>query len=258
MEETFSRFAAEVEYDGTSYHGWQSQVKNIATIQDEVEKALSIVADEDIKVICAGRTDAGVHATGQIIHFDTKVERSLLAWTHGSNANLPNDISFHWVKSVPDDFHARFKAISRRYCYTIYNDPIRPVIARNNVTWQCLPLDEKLMHEAGQALVGEHNFNSFRAKNCQAHSPIRTIESLNVTRRKKIITIEIQANAFLHHMVRNIAGVLMAIGSHKEPVSWVEELLSVCSREQGGVTAKPTGLCLMHVGYPEEFIEISV
>ena len=253
MTETVSRFAAEVEYDGTHYHGWQSQKNDLPTIQDKVEQALSIVADDDITVICAGRTDAGVHATGQTIHFDTKVKRSLRAWTHGANANLPKDIVIHWVKLVPYDFHARFKANSRRYCYTIFNNQIRPVIVRNNVTWQCLPLDEKLMHEAGQALVGEHNFNSFRAKNCQAHSPIRTIEYLNVTRREKIITIEIQANAFLHHMVRNIAGVLMAIGSHKEPVSWVKELLRVCSREQGGVTAKPTGLCLTHVGYPQDF-----
>jgi tRNA pseudouridine38-40 synthase len=243
------RFVAAIEYDGTSYHGWQRQKDTRATVQEKVEDALSQVANEPIRVICAGRTDAGVHALEQIIHFDTEVERPERAWVFGTNSNLPHDISLRWIKAAPDDFHARFSAVAREYKYYIYNQPIRSALYRHTATWYCAPLDEERMQQAANKLIGEHDFSSFRAKSCQAHSPIRTIDFIHVTRQDDMLCINIKANAFLHHMVRNIAGVLMAIGSGKEPISWVDKLLEVKSREQGGVTALPNGLHFVKAFY---------
>lgn len=243
------RYAAQVEYDGSQYHGWQYQDETLPTVQLMVERALSKVADHFVRISCAGRTDTGVHGKGQIIHFDSDAVRKERAWAFGANANLPHDISIHWVKPVADNFHARFSAIARRYEYTIYNNPIRPAIYRNSVAWQCLPLDEALMQQAADMLVGEHDFSSFRASHCQAKSPIKTIEFLNVTRNAEMLTLNIKANAFLHHMVRNIAGTLMAIGSGKQPVSWIEELLQAKNRADGGVTAPASGLCLAEISY---------
>lgn len=246
------RYAARVEYDGTEYHGWQYQNETLPTVQLVVERALSNVANHFVRVTCAGRTDTGVHASGQIIHFDSDADRSERAWTFGANANLPHDVAIHWIKPVTDDFHARFSAIARRYLYTIYNQPIRPALLRSTVTWQCLPLDESLMQLAANALLGEHDFSSFRASHCQAKSPIKTIEFLNVHRQADRVTLDIKANAFLHHMVRNIAGTLMAIGSGKQPVSWVKDLLEAKNRADAGVTASGSGLCLSEIFYPEK------
>ena len=246
------RIAAKIEYNGTHYHGWQWQ-KALATVQDAVEQAFSVVANESIRIVCAGRTDAGVHAVGQIIHFDTDVHRSRHAWIFGANANLPHDICVRWAVVTSKDFHARFSALARRYQYRIYNNPIRPAINWPHVTWQWLPLDVEMMHQAAQQLVGEHDFNAFRAKNCQAKSPIRTIEFLTVTRSEDIVCIDIKANAFLHHMVRNIAGVLMAIGTGKATMDWIPALLLSKNRADGGVTASPKGLYFMQVGYPGKF-----
>lgn len=245
------RFAAAIEYDGTHYHGWQRQKETQATVQEKVEDALSQVANSTIKVVCAGRTDAGVHALEQIIHFDTEVERPEQAWILGTNSNLPRDISVRWIKSVPDDFHARFSAIAREYKYYIYNQRIRSALRRHNATWHSTLLDESIMQQAADKLVGEHDFSSFRAKSCQANSPIRTIEFIKITREEDLLCINIKANAFLQHMVRNIAGVLMAIGDGKEPVSWVNDLLKVKSREQGGVTALSNGLHFVKAFYPK-------
>lgn len=246
------RLAAGVEYDGSYFHGWQEQ-GDLATVQLEVERALSAVADEKIKVICAGRTDAGVHATQQIIHFDTTAERPLHSWLFGVNSNLPSTVSVRWLQPVSDDFHARFSAISRRYHYYIYNQRIRSALLWRYTTWQCLPLEVQLMQTAAQCLIGEHDFSSFRASQCQSHSPIRKIDFINLTRQGDIICLDIQANAFLQHMVRNIAGVLMSIGSGKKPASWIDEVLHAKARAQGGVTAQPNGLYLVEVGYPAEF-----
>jgi len=246
------RIAAKIEYDGTHYHGWQQQ-RELSTVQAVVEQAFSAVAAHPIKVVCAGRTDAGVHAAGQIIHFDTDVQRSERAWVFGANANLPHDVCVHWAKPTSDNFHARFSALARQYRYLIYNKPIRPALKWQQLTWQCLPLDAELMHHAAQRLVGEHDFNAFRAKQCQAKSPVRTIEFLRITRKAEIVCIDIKANAFLHHMVRNIAGVLMAIGAGKASVDWIDELLLSKNRADGGVTARPQGLYFMGVDYPAEF-----
>ena len=246
-----TRFAAVIEYDGTAYHGWQRQLDESATVQACVEKAISKVADHPVTVICAGRTDAGVHAVGQVIHFDTTAKRTLRAWQFGANTFLPKDISVRSIQEVDESFHARFSAIARRYQYRIFNHPVRSALHRQYATWYCLPLDVAAMQQAAEALVGEHDFSSFRAQSCQAKSPIRTIEHLTVTVHDDLILIDIQANAFLHHMVRNIAGVLMAIGAGKNPVSWTQELLAAKSRAAGGVTALPQGLHFMEAIYPD-------
>ena len=247
------RIAAKVEYNGTHYHGWQRQ-RALATVQAAVEHAFSVVANQPITVVCAGRTDAGVHASGQIIHFDTDVERSERAWVFGANANLPHDICIHWAVETSIDFHARFSAIARRYQYFIDNKPIRPALKWQQVTWQCLPLEVELMEQAAQRLIGEHDFSAFRAKHCQAKSAVRTINFLRVTRNETLICLDIQANAFLHHMVRNIAGVLIAIGAGKASADWVDQLLFSKNRADGGVTASPHGLYLAEVNYPTDFI----
>jgi tRNA pseudouridine38-40 synthase len=246
------RLAAAVEYDGSYFHGWQQQ-GNLTTVQHAVEHALTKIAGEQVKVICAGRTDAGVHASQQIIHFDTLADRPLHGWIFGTNSNLPATVSLQWIQLVPETFHARFSALNRRYRYYIYNHPVRPALLRRYASWQCWPLDLEQMQKAANYLVGEHDFSSFRASDCQAHSPVRRIDFIQLTKKDNIICLDIQANAFLQHMVRNIAGVLMAIGSGKKPLSWIEEVLQAKARAAGGVTAPPNGLYLVAVGYPAEF-----
>ncbi|UZE97854.1 tRNA pseudouridine(38-40) synthase TruA [Alkalimarinus alittae] len=243
------RVALVLEYNGSQYHGWQSQKSGLPTVQQQLEIALSKVANHPVAVVCAGRTDAGVHASHQVIHFDTSVSRPFRSWVMGANANLPNDISVHWVGNVTEAFHARFSAKSRRYRYVIYNNPIRPALYNKEVTWNYRPLDEKKMARAAEVLIGEHDFSSFRAAGCQAKSPVRTIESLSVTRFCDFIVIDIQANAFLHHMVRNISGVLMSIGAGIQHEGWAEEVLQAKDRAEGGVTAPPFGLYFIDVGY---------
>lgn len=246
------RIALVVEYDGSRYHGWQAQT-GLHTVQEAVEHALSQVADSPISVVCAGRTDTGVHATNQIIHFDCEKERTIRAWVHGANSFLPKDVCVKWGKEVPEDFHARYSALSRRYRYIIYNGPVRPALFRSNVTWQYRHLDYKLMHQAAQHLLGEQDFTSFRSVECQSKTPMRNIHQLQVTRAGELILIDITANAFLHHMVRNIAGVLIAVGSGKYPVSWVQEILQKKDRRLGAETAPSYGLYLVQVSYPQEF-----
>lgn len=249
-----SRLALGIEYKGSRYRGWQRQEAGVPSVQEAVERALSQVAAEPISVACAGRTDAGVHATGQVVHFDTKVERPLKAWVMGTNANLPADISVTWAKLMPADFHARFKACARRYRYVIYNDPIRPAHLAEEVTWNHRPLDAARMREAAQYLLGTHDFSSFRAVQCQAKSPIKSLYHLTVIEQGPLLILDVRANAFLHHMVRNIAGVLMAIGAGERSPLWAKEVLEAKDRRQGGVTAHPYGLYLVQVEYPEPFI----
>ncbi|SCY34134.1 tRNA pseudouridine38-40 synthase [Pseudomonas flexibilis] len=242
-----------MEYKGSRYRGWQRQGAGVPSVQEALERALGRVAAESVSLQCAGRTDASVHASGQVVHFDTAVERPLQAWVMGANANLPGDISVCWAKVMPADFHARFKACARRYRYVIYNDPVRPAHMAEEVTWNHRPLDVQRMREAAALLVGTHDFTSFRAVQCQAKSPIKTVHHLNVIEHGRFIVLDVRANAFLHHMVRNFAGVLMTIGAGERPVEWVSEILAARDRRAGGVTAHPYGLYLVRVEYPEEF-----
>ena len=246
------RVALIVEYDGSQYHGWQAQT-GLRTVQQVLEDALSEVASHEVSVVCAGRTDTGVHATHQMVHFDAQNERAMRAWIHGVNSFLPKDVCVKWAKQMPDDFHARYSATARSYRYVIYNTPIRPALLRGNVTWQYRQLDHRVMHQASQFLIGEHDFTSFRSVECQSKTPMRNISHLKVTRRGDMIIIDISANAFLHHMVRNIAGVLMAAGSGRKPLAWVQDVLLAKDRRLGAETAPPYGLYLVGVTYPEKF-----
>jgi tRNA pseudouridine38-40 synthase len=246
------RIALGIEYDGSQYHGWQAQT-GLHTVQHMIEAAISKVADSQIAIVAAGRTDTAVHATAQVIHFDCEKERSMRSWIYGVNAYLPKDIGVLWAKEVPEAFHARFSALSRRYRYIIYNSPIRPALFHSKVSWQYRQLDDKLMHEAAQLLIGEHDFTSFRSVECQSKSACRRIRQISVRRSNDLIIIDITANAFLHHMVRNIAGVLISVGSGKNPVNWVQEVLLAKDRRLGAETAPPYGLYLMDVSYPKEF-----
>jgi len=248
------RIAIGVEYNGADFHGWQRQTKPpVATIQMAVEDALCKVADQKITLICAGRTDAGVHATGQVAHFEVSNERELKAWTMGVNSLLPSAIRVVWAKEVDTDFHARFSASARRYQYWIHNAAVRPGIFSSLMTHCSKPLNESLMHQAAQALVGEQDFTSFRAIACESKTAMRNVHAVSVKRHGERICIEIEANAFLLHMVRNIAGTLMAVGTEKQPVNWVKTLLLAKNRALAAATAKPDGLYLMAVTYPAKY-----
>jgi tRNA pseudouridine38-40 synthase len=246
------RIAMGVEYAGSAFHGWQAQ-GDVDTVQERLEGALTTVADHPVRVHCAGRTDTGVHGLGQVVHFDTTAERSSRNWLLGTNVNLPSDISVHWAKEVPDTFHARFSALSRSYRYIILNRMTRSANWYNRAVWIHHPLDVERMQQASNCLVGTHDFSSYRALGCQAKSPVRTVHNLDVRRDGEIITLDISANAFLHHMVRNIAGVLIAIGKSDRPVEWSRQVLEYKNRTLGGVTAPPDGLYLVGVEYPPEF-----
>ncbi len=246
------RLALGVEYDGSGFSGWQSQLQQ-RTVQGVVEQALSKVANHPVRIACAGRTDAGVHAAGQVVHFDTRAQRTERSWVLGANASLPSDVAILWARLVTSSFHARFSALRRRYRYVIFNRAVRPAFLAQRVTWEYRPLDEQLMRAAAGHLVGEHDFNAYRAVACQASSPVRTVYRLDISRQGEMLYIDIEANGFLHHMVRNIAGVLMTIGSGEQPPDWASEVLETCNRKLGGVTAAPCGLYLLRVSYPDPF-----
>ncbi|WP_394201018.1 tRNA pseudouridine(38-40) synthase TruA [Shewanella waksmanii] len=246
------RVALGIEYDGSGYFGWQRQAE-VDSVQQQLEQALSFVANEPIAVQCAGRTDAGVHATGQVVHFETNAVRKLSAWTLGVNVNLPDNIAVRWATEVDDDFHARFSATARRYRYMIYNHQLRPGILRSGVSHYPGDIDEKLMHQAAQSLLGEQDFTSFRAIQCQSNTPFRCVHEVNVTRQGMYICVDIKANAFLHHMVRNIVGSLLEVGYGRQPVTWIADLLALKDRTQAAATAKPNGLYLVDVTYPEQY-----
>ena len=247
------RIALGIEYDGSRYHGWQAQEPGVDSVQARVDAAVSRVADHDLKVVCAGRTDAGVHATGQVVHFDTTAVRDARAWVQGVTSRLPDDIAVRWAVNVSDDFHARFSAFARRYRYVILNEPVRPAILGAHVSWNFRPLDVERMQAGGRHLLGENDFSAFRAAGCQSHSPMRHLSELNVRRHGNLVVIEVRANAFLHHMVRNIAGVLMDVGSGRQSPEWVAELLAGRDRGKASPTAPPYGLYLVQVEYPEHF-----
>ncbi len=246
------RIAAGIEYNGTGFKGWQRQV-GVRTVQECVEQALSRVADHDVTVVTAGRTDCGVHATGQVVHFDSLNLRSDYAWVRGTNSALPPDIRVLWVRPVSGDFHARFAAIERSYRYVILNRPVRPAVWHRLAAWEYRPLAVQLMHEAAQCLLGSHDFSAFRAAGCQARSPCRTITRVEAARSGDWIWVDVDADAFLQHMVRNIVGMLMAIGRGEQAVTWSDAVLRGRDRTRGGVTAPPEGLYLSGVRYPERY-----
>lgn len=247
------RFALGIDYEGTHYRGWQTQQEGVPSIQSTIEDVLSRIADHPVIIHAAGRTDAGVHASGMVAHFDTHAIRGHKSWLLGSNTWLPKDIALRWIHPVSEDFHARFKAVARRYRYIIFNSGQRSSQLAGKVTWHYHPLNFDRMKIAASYLVGQHNFNSFRAVGCQSHNPNRHVHFLNLTKRGSFIILDIQADGFLHHMVRNIAGVLMAIGEGKAEPEWVQELLRVQDRTQGGVTASGSGLYFVDALYPPEF-----
>ncbi len=246
------RIALGIEYDGTAYNGWQRQ-RTGTGVQALLEKALAVVANEALEVTCAGRTDTGVHASNQVVHFDSTAERTSQGWLLGINSNLPDDINATWVKSVDDKFHARFSATARHYRYRILNQLARSALYRHRAWWVHQPLDVKQMQLGAEFLLGEHDFSGFRAAGCQAHSPRRTIGLLDIQREQNWITLDLSANAFLQHMVRNIAGTLVAVGMGEQSPEWILEVLESRDRKQGGIAAPAHGLTLVGVTYPESF-----
>ncbi len=246
------RYALGIEYDGSNYCGWQKQTHS-PSVQERLEKAVSKIANEPVEVVCAGRTDTGVNATNQIVHFDTNNFRKDVAWTLGVNTNLPKDIAVRWVKLVDEDFHARFSATARRYRYIINNALLRPAILNKGVTFCHYPLNVEDMHEAAQVLVGENDFTSFRTVHCQANSPVRTLYHCNVSKSGDYIMLDVKGNAFLHHMIRNIAGSLMRVGRGAESIDWIAEVLAAKNRCVAGMTAPANGLYFVDVDYPDKF-----
>jgi tRNA pseudouridine38-40 synthase len=246
------RIALGVEYNGTDFFGWQFQ-SHARSVQGEVEMALSKVANHPVTVICAGRTDTGVHAIGQVIHADVTAERSMRSWVLGTNANLPKDVSLKWAQAVDDNFHARFSAQARHYRYIILNRPTRPALLTQQMTWERRNLDIERMQPAGNYLMGTHDFSSYRAVSCQAKTPVRTVSRLIVSRLGERVMIDISANAFLHHMVRNIVGVLITIGAGEKPPEWAYTVLEAQDRRVGGVTAPAAGLYFGGVDYPPPY-----
>ena len=251
--EGLQRIAMGVEYNGAPFCGWQRQVKQM-TVQATLEAALSQVANHPVETICAGRTDRSVHGVGQVIHFDTEAKRSLHAWLMGVNSNLPKSIRIRWVRPVVKEFHARFSALSRTYGYFFYNNSVASAIFATQCSWIREPLDLDKMQLGAQCLVGTHDFSAFRAAQCQAKSPQRTVHYVRLQRvSSTLLFLEIKANGFLHHMVRNIVGTLLPIGLGEKPITWCEEVLTNKERKQAGITAVGDGLYLLRVEYPEEF-----
>lgn len=251
------RFALGVEYDGSEFSGWQRLngpgdpgLRREPTVQAAVEAAVSFVAGHRVDVVCAGRTDAGVHAACQVVHFDSHAARDPRAWVLGATTRLPASICALWCVPVAGDFHARFSARARRYRYRILNRPVRPALHRQTLSWERRPLDADAMHRAAQALLGEHDFSAFRTVHCQAPHARRTLQEIRVSRAGGILEVEVQANAFLHHMVRNIVGSLLPIGRGERPEGWIGELLRGCDRTLAGPTAAPDGLVFLGPRYP--------
>lgn len=253
------RLALGVEYDGSGFSGWQRldrpdqpRRRTEATLQSALEQALGFVADHPVDTTCAGRTDAGVHAACQVVHFDTRVERDPRGWVLGTTTQLPPAMSVLWCVPVADAFHARFSARARRYRYRILNRAVRPALQRQYLSWERLPLDADAMHRAAQALVGEHDFSAFRAIHCQAPHARRTLQHIGVRRDGDVVEVEVQANAFLHHMVRNIVGSLLPVGRGEAGVGWPGELLAGRDRTVAGPTAPSDGLVFVGPLYPAD------
>ena len=248
------RYALGVEYDGGEFLGWQRLSKpgvpGAETVQQALETALSFVANTQVDTVCAGRTDAGVHAVCQVVHFDSDAPRDARAWMLGATSRLPPSVCIRWCVPVADDFHARFSAVARRYRYSLLNRPVRPALGRQYLTWERIHLDSDAMHAAAQALVGEHDFSAFRTVHCQAPHARRDLQAITVARMGDEVTVEVQANAFLHHMVRNIVGSLLLVGRGERPREWMGELLAGRDRTVAGPTAPPTGLVFLGPLYP--------
>ncbi len=249
MSRPVRRLAVGLEYDGTRFAGWQAQ-PGLPSVQESLQQALSSVADHPVKAVASGRTDAGVHAIAQVAHFETTADRPVRGWVLGANSQLPPDIAVKWAMDVDYAFHARHHALARSYRYCILRCATRPALLRDRVCWVRAELDVEAMHEAAQALVGEHDFSSFRSVECQSPTAMRHIDSISVTGEGPLTTIEITANSFLQHMVRNIAGTLLQVGAAERPPSWVAETLAARDRSRAGVTAPPAGLYLWRVRYP--------
>ncbi|MDC1418893.1 tRNA pseudouridine(38-40) synthase TruA [Candidatus Thioglobus sp.] len=243
------KIALGVEYLGTDFHGWQIQKSGLRTVQGVVEPALSKIANHPVRVFCSGRTDAGVHAQEQVIHFETQTSRTDGAWLFGGNANLPSDVNFKWAKEVNDDFHARFNAHARSYEYKIHHHPVRSSLKTGYYLWEPRSLNIDIMRKAAAFLVGEHDFSCFRGSMCQAKSPIKTIEYLQIDEIGDDLIIKVKANAFLHHMVRNLVGTLLKIGREEESPEWMLSVLNSKDRKQAGPTAEPQGLYFIKAYY---------
>lgn len=246
------KYAACIEYDGTAYFGWQ-RLSHGPSVQTEIESAISKVANHSVQLTCAGRTDSGVHAIGQVVHFESDAERDEKAWRMGCNTNLPDDIVLRWIQPVDEEFHARFSALSRRYRYIILNQKTRPALLNNRVCWFRDSLNETVMQQAAEYLYGENDFSSFRAAGCQAKHAMRELQEIKVSRDGDFIYVDIVANAFLHHMVRNIVGSLFEVGTGEQSPEWFADLLDIRDRTQAGVTAPASGLYFVSVEYPDIF-----
>ena len=250
------RLALAISYNGQAYQGWQSQLSGL-TVQDKLEAALGKFTEQRVSTLCAGRTDAGVHGLMQVIHFDTVLDRATASWVRGTNAFLPRDIAVEWAQVVPREFHCRASALSRRYAYILLESPVRPSVDAGRVGWALRALDMNAMQAAAAHLLGEHDFSSFRAAACQAMSPVKTIERIDISRRGAYWRFEFEANAFLHHMIRNIMGCLITVGQHKQPPDWVREVLFERNRIAAAPTFSPDGLYFLgpryapHWGLPD-------
>lgn len=246
------RIALCLEYDGAGFAGWQSQPGG-RTVQDVLEHALAQIAGAPTRVVCAGRTDAGVHALAQVIHFDVAANRPQTAWVRGVNAHLPAAAAVRWAVPVDENFHARFSAQSRAYRYLLLNRPERPGLLSGRVGWCHRPLDLAAMQDAATCLIGEHDFTSFRAAECQAKSPVKTMHEFTVMRQGELVVFDCRANAFLHHMVRNLVGALVHVGTGRQPATWLAELLAARDRRLGAPTYAPDGLYLAGVEYDRQW-----
>ncbi|HET9577427.1 MAG TPA: tRNA pseudouridine(38-40) synthase TruA [Usitatibacter sp.] len=246
------RIALGLEYDGTAFCGWQTQPSRCG-VQDHLQEALTRFADVSVEVVAAGRTDTGVHATAQVVHFDTDAKRELQGWVRGTNAYLHEAARVVWASEVPADFHARYSARARTYCYLLSNTPVAPAVLRGRVGWFHRPLDVARMAEAAKALVGEHDFTSFRDAECQAKSPVRELHEARVASVGPLIVFTFRANAFLHHMVRNLVGSLVYVGAGRQEPGWIGELLAMRDRTAAAPTFAPEGLYLAGVEYDPAF-----
>lgn len=246
------RIVLGIQYDGSPWKGWQTQPSG-DTVQDRLEAALKRFALTDISTTCAGRTDAGVHALEQVVHFDSEIEREPFSWVRGANAFLPSSIAVRWAHAIDEDssadFHARFSARSRTYYYVLYNHPVRSPLLAGKAGWAFRPLDTSLMERGAQLLLGEHDFSAFRAAGCQAKSPLKTMHEIRISRRDNLVVFKLRANAFLHHMVRNIVGALVYVGSGVKAPNWMGELLEGRNRSLGAPTFMPDGLYLARIDY---------
>ncbi|CAN5913394.1 tRNA pseudouridine(38-40) synthase TruA [soil metagenome] len=244
------RVALGLSYRGQAYEGWQSQ-RGGRTVQDRLEAALAKFADQPLRTACAGRTDAGVHALNQVVHVDTEIAREPFSWVRGTNRFLPPDIAVQWAQVMPEEFHARYSAIGRRYVYILLDSPVRPAIEAGSAGWSLRPLDGDRMQQAAQRLLGEHDFSAFRSAECQANTPVKTLRSIDISRRGAYWRVEFDANAFLHHMVRNLMGCLVPIGAGVRSADWLSEVLAARDRHRAGPTFSPDGLYFAGPYYDE-------